>query len=264
MLKNFIKILILITAAVLISGCDKTDIVNVDTSYQEFTVVQGELNADENFTGVTITRTLPLGVSYNINLAEIKDAAVYMRIDSVKVIPLIYSSAGRYVPSYILKPQAGETYELFAEIGDKTIYSITKIPRIPNVTSSSFNASGRFAETKVLPESGFVYGALWYANYGSSGSAPDFYSIESYSGFGTKSIVVRTQTLPNEYPGQNLFVRVYAFDKEYLPYFQTKSGSEPISDSFTQSSSKIDWNVRGDHVIGMFIGINKTDLIRVN
>ena len=262
--KKYFKILIALAAAVIINGCDKTDVVNVDTSYQEYAVVQGELYADENFNGITITRTLPLGVSYSISLAEIRNAVAYMRINGVKIIPLLYSSAGRYLPKNTLKPQAGDTYELFAEIGDKTIYSTTKIPHVPNITSASFNTSGRYIETKVMPESGFVYGALWYASEGSTGKAPDFYSIESAAGTGAASIVVRTQMLPYEYPAHNMAVRVYAFDKEYLPYFQTKSGNEPISDSFTQSSSKINWNVRGDHVIGMFIGINKTDLIGVN
>lgn len=253
-----------VLTAVMVLGCDKTDIVNVDTSYQEYTVVRGELYADENFSGVTITRTLPLGVSYNIKLAEIKNAVVYMRIDSVKIIPLLYAYNGLYKPKYTLKPQAGETYEFFAEIGEKTIYSITRIPHIPNIASATFNTAGRYIESKVRPENGFVYGALWYAAGGGAGSAPDFYSIASEPGSGAATVVVRTQMLPYEYSTYNLGVKVYAFDKEYLPYFQTKSGSEPISNSFTQSSSKIDWNVRGDHVIGMFMGINKTEMISVN
>ena len=66
--------------------------------------------------------------------------------------------------------------------------------------------------------------------------------------------------MPEEYLNttaqERLGVEIYAWDKSYKKYFETKDNNKPIDDIFSQSGGSINWNVTGNNVIGMFIGFS--------
>ena len=120
------------------TSCENEELLSVDSAYKELLVVQSEIIPGSIFPGVRLTKTLPLGIPYDINLSEIKDATIYIRIDSIKIIPLHYTAEGLYKPLYDLPVSSGEYYELFGERGDQTFYAKTKIPYQPNLENVFF------------------------------------------------------------------------------------------------------------------------------
>src|SRR4030042_3887703 len=87
-------VLILIT----ISGCENEEILTPQFEYEEYIVVQAEIQANKYFPAVRFTKTLPLGVPYRIEDAELKNVTAYLKRNGVQIIPLIYTSQGLYKP----------------------------------------------------------------------------------------------------------------------------------------------------------------------
>ena len=120
--------------------------------------------------GVSITKTLPPGIEYNILNAELKDVTAYLKIDDIKIIPLHYTSNGLYKPLYELQIKSGSKYELFGERGDQRFYASTVVPFAPVVVSSSYNVHTYSIDAKVSSKPTEVYGAVWvignYHGYG--------------------------------------------------------------------------------------------------
>ena len=83
----------------------------------------------------------------------------------------------------------------------------------------------------------------------------------------TGGVYVRTIDIPElyltPYYSSRLYIRVYAYDEQYLDYFSTQNAHNPIENIFAQSGGNIIWNVQGD-AIGLFIGVAKGNLIRAN
>src|ERR1039458_1700059 len=97
-----IKYLFIIPFVFILVSCEKTQIVESDVPNQNYIVVNSELDAESLFKGVIFTKTLPLGVPYDIKEAELKDVTAYIKINGVQVIPLHYLHDGVYVPLYEL------------------------------------------------------------------------------------------------------------------------------------------------------------------
>ncbi len=239
--------------------CESEEIVSTELEYEEYSVVQAELVPGKYFPGVRFTRTLPLGVPYNIKDAELKNITAYIRINRIQIIPLHYNFDGLYKPLYDFYINEGDTYELFAEQDEKFIYSITKIPFKPEISSTNYDRNDfyLYAETKVNPDE--VYAALWVITAGNAIRAEDFFSVSSpinqYS-----PVRVRTSPIPEEYHSGAYSglrnIQVYAFDKSYKNYFYTRNSSQQHNDPFIQGTGgAVEWNVQGDKVIGLFIGV---------
>ena len=75
---------------ILFHGCENIDVVQTKIEYKEKIVVSAELVAESLFSGVTFTRTLPVGEPYDIRKAEIVNVNSYLRINFVKIVPLHY------------------------------------------------------------------------------------------------------------------------------------------------------------------------------
>jgi len=264
---KFIFVLISLVFISLVSGCESEEIVNVDLVYEEYTVVQAELIPGKHFPGVRFTRTLPLGVPYNIKDAEIKNITAYLRLNGVQVIPINYTDDGLYKPLYNFYINEGDTYELFAEQDDKFIYSITKIPLKPEVNSPNYDRNDYHLYADVNVKSNEVYAALWIVTTGNAIQAEDFFSVSS-SGSQNSIVRVRTSPLPEEYVSGiylgNRMIQVYALDKSYKDYFYTRNSGQQLNDPFIQGTGGVvEWNVKGDKVIGLFIGVTPGDIIEV-
>ncbi len=266
-MKDLLKIYVILFF-ILLSGCKVEEIVDPGEIYEAYTVIQAEVQAGENFPAVRFTKTLPLGVSYDIKNSELKNVTAYIRKNEVQVIPLIYDIDGLYRPKYSFSVAEGEIYELFAKTEGKFIYAKTIIPYKPEVISAEYNASDYYLDADVSTKSGEVYGALWIITTSPLEKAGDFFSITEDSYNSVTKIIVRTSSIPEKYRTQFYSnyrnIQVFAFDKSFRDYFYTKSLSQEINDPFIQGGGNVQWNVQGDKVIGMFIGITPGDIIKVN
>ena len=254
-----IRISILILLAVLFSSCENSTDVSIDLPYHEYTVIDAQLIAYHVFEGVTITHTLPMGVQYNIQEAEIKNAIAYMVENGIRIIPLHYTSNGIYKPENDITIKAHSRYELYATLDDKSIYSETVVPDIPDIISvSDIDNNYLSAEVQAKPDE--AYGAAWIISESGNSlvKANDFFSIEIPDHY-PSDVIVRTQDIPPPYNNPsysgNLYIQVYAFDKAYKDYFITKTNSNPVNNTFTSGGGSVIWNIYGDNTIGLFIGL---------
>lgn len=268
------KVLYIICISILISliGCENVSVVNPDLNYKEYIVVRAELVAGEDFTGVKLTRTQPLNQQYDSSSAAItSNVTAYLKVNGVQVIPLHHAGNGIYLASARMPIISGYTYELFAEVGNTGIYSFTRIPQKPTVVSAQVVNDSIF-QANVQSETNAVYGAVWEIYNGSVGqvidSAPDFKEIvQNTDVYKTEPIPVNTLALPTQYRSGNYsnlwYVRVYAYDTAYLKFFRTRNNNQPVSDVFSQGGDQVIWNVTGNNVIGMFIGVAKGNFVKV-
>ncbi len=252
-----------------LSGCENEELLNPELIYKEQVVVHCQILPENSFPGVSLTRTLPLDVIFDIDLAEIKDAEMYLRVDGFNVIPLHYTENGMYMPLYDFTPNENEYYELFGQWNGYSFYAKTKVPVEPTVNSVNINLGDYYSEANVSTFPDEVYAALWAVDKGTFETAPDFYNVsvpEEYSV--NSSIVVRTASYPAEYQSSDYngrrYIRVYSFDSSFDDYFNTKIHNKEINNPYVQGSGNTIWNIEGNDVIGMFIGMNESYYLPVN
>ena len=261
MMKYF-KYLNIILILLAVTGCDNTTDVEIQVPYVSYYLIDGHLTNNVDFDGLTIKSTLPIDQPYSDSLAEYNDAIVYLTVNGIRIIPLSNVGNGKYAARYPFKPSAGETYELHGSIGDKTFYCKTVIPEIPSVNNVVYDYQSRYYMiADVIPNDNEVYGAAWIVG-DSLKQSSDFYSITSIL---TGDVVkVRTEIVPTNLRTTSLFfktwIQVYSFDPAFLDYYSTKDRSKPI-DNLTLQGGTVKWNVTGDHIFGLFIGMAKTNLI---
>ena len=251
----------------LVTSCKVEDIVDAEDVYVGYTVVQAEIQPDKFFPPVRFTKTLPLSIAYDIKKSELKNVTAYIKRNGVQVIPLNYTVDGLYKPKYDFNVEQGETYELFAETEGKYIYAETIIPNRPDVNSTNYDRIDFYLEANINTKENEVYGAIWIAAGAFPAQSEDFYSISNSTYIPGTNIVVRTPALPEKYkiPGYsgNIFIQVYAFDSAFKDYFYSRSSGQEVNDPFIQNGGAISGNVKGDKVIGMFIGVTPGELINV-
>ena len=266
-MRNILYTLILFST-LLLFNCESEEILNPVAVHIEHTVVQAEIKPGKVFPAVRFTKTLPLGVPYNIKQAELKNVTAYLLKNEVQVIPLHYTSDGLYKPLYEFYVEEGETYELIAERDGIYIYGKTIVPFIPNVTKTSYNAGEFYFDADVSSRLNEVYGALWIISGNPSARANDYYSITSPASSVNTDIFVRTSSIPEKYRSPTYpdkkYIQVVAFDVSFRKYFYSRTSGQQVSDPYIQGGGAVEWNVQGDKVIGMFIGISAGEIIEVN
>lgn len=242
----------------MLQACLTTDVVEIELPFEEYVVVQGTLEKDSLFSGVRITKTLSLNTPYDITNAEIKNAKSYLLINNTVTIPLHYTSNGIYKPLYPHEVREGARYEFFADIDGIQIYGSTNIPDAVHVVSSELDKNG-FIRNKIRPNPAYVYGALWEVY---NTQSDDFHSIVPDETTSDSVIIVRTQTIPENYQQNRVYSRIYVFDKFYRKYFQSKGSNS--SDSLFSSVATPSWNIKSSNgrAIGLFIGLFRSQLIK--
>jgi hypothetical protein len=264
-----LKIILLFLSSFLLSNCEDISVVDNNIQYVEYTVVRSELKANTKFEGVQITRTLPLDEAYNINKAEIKNALVFLKINGVQIVPLHFTGEGIYKPLYndlFINP--GYTYELIGNIGNKSIYGITRVPEAPNVQNVSLQ-SDKYLTANVTLRADEVYGAVWVIindpNQAPETSDNFFSVVPTVFKPSDRTVAVRTTEIPENlrtvFLRNSTYIRVTAFDKAYLDYFKTSNNDQPSDNAFVSGGGPVGWNVQGEKVIGMFIGKTEGSLI---
>jgi len=261
-----IKYLFIIPFVFIFVSCEKTQIVESDVPYHNYIVVNSKLEAESLFTGVTFTKSLPIGIPYDIKATELKDVSAYIMINGVQVIPLHYLQDGVYMPLYEFLIQPGNTYELFAEWEGTIIYSITKVPFAPEINNVSFNAGGNNLQANIKAHAGEVYGAIWVIGSGIA-KASTFPNL-SIPDTGATTINVITSGVPDQYIGSNYNgmrnIQVFSYDRQYTAYYNSMKVNVPLGNAFLQNGGTTGWNVLGNNVIGMFIGVGKGITKNVN
>lgn len=261
-MKLKITIISLFIIAILV-GCEDSSVVEVQSTDTDFIGVQAELIGGEIFEGVTIRKPLPFTQNYSAASAALTDVIAYIKVDSVQVIPLHHASDGLYKPLYDVEIKIGSTYELFARIGDRKFYSITTVPSAPVINKANIQSDNYFTVT-ITSKPGIVYGATWAIRLDSSyAKADDFYEIVKDNS--NTFISIRTKTIPDNLipyvSNYSRYVQVYAFDRPFLDYFNTKGNNQPIDDYFSQGGGPVSWNVYGDGVFGLFIGVAASEYV---
>lgn len=262
-MKNRIIITSLIIAAALFTACEQTTTVDVEIPTNVYTVVESELVADSLFTGVRFTKTLPLEVDYDIELAELKNVTAYLKVDGTQVIPLHYDMEGIYKPLYEYVIEPGRTYELIAEYEDKLIYAKTTVPEEPDVVRATYHDEF-YLTAEVKTKQHEVYGAAWVI---SGKISSEFHSITEAVNK-TVPELVTARTIPITADLRSAAFRagtrliVYAFDEQFYDYFRSKDNHQFIEDGISQGGGLVTWNAFGENVIGVFIGIAESELIR--
>jgi hypothetical protein len=261
--------IILFLCLIFFIGCENEELLNPELIYKEQVVVHCQISPENNFPGVSLTRTLPLDVTFDINLAEIKDATLYLRIDGYQIIPLHYTEDGMYKPLYEFSANENAYFELFGQWNEYSFYAKTKIPIEPIVNSVNINLNEYYSEADITVFRDEVYAALWAVDIGTFETATDFYNVSKPEENSlNNSIGVRSASYPIEYQSSTYngrrYIRVYSFDSSFDDYFKTKIQNEEINNPYVQGSGNTIWNIEGEDVIGMFIGINKSDYILVN
>ena len=179
-----------------------------------------------------------------------------------------YVEKGLYKPRYEFYVEEGEIYELIAERDGKYIYGKTIVPFKPNVISTNYNTGSFNFDADIISKINEVYGALWIIPGNPSARADDYYTITSPVTLSNTNIVVRTSSIPEVYRSpsysDNRYIQVYAFDVSFRKYFYSRTSGQQVTDPFIQGGGAVEWNVQGDKVIGMFIGIAPGDIIKVN
>jgi hypothetical protein len=266
-MKTFLNISLTFFILVL-AACESEEILSPEEVFVEYTVVQAEIQPNKNFPAVRITKTLPLGVPYDIENAELKNVTAYLVKNEVQVIPLLYTLDGLYKPRYEFYVQEGETYELYAERDGKFIYGRTTVPYKPEVTAVNYNTSDYFLNADISTKFDEVYGALWIISGYPPANADDFYSVTLPSTSTNSMAAVRTSSIPEEYRtpaySESRYIQVFSFDKSFRDYFYSRTSGQEITDPYIQGGGKVEWNMQGDKVIGMFIGVTPGDIIKVD
>jgi len=261
------KRIIYLLVSLFFISCENSEEVELQIADDEYIVVQAILPENEIFQGVSITKTLPLNEPYDIKKAEITDAEVYLKINGVQIIPLHYESDGIYKPKYQIRIKPKSVYKLFAEVNGKKIYSISQIPQNPEVVSVGYTDS-KYLTASIRTKVNESYGAIWVIQSSVTSilaQSEDFFSVEAGNDV-DQLINVRTQEIPSKYANSSfediLYIKVYSFDKSYLEFFKSKNNNRAITNVFSQGSGSVAWNVYGEKVIGLFIGMNEGILIK--
>jgi hypothetical protein len=264
------KIIIVLFSIILFGACEKIDIIETNINYIEKIVVRADLVGGKVFEGITFTKTLPLTETYTIEKAELKEVTAYLKINNAQVIPLHYNQEGIYLPLYELTIDTSTVYELYAEYDGKSIYSRTRVPQTPKIIYAE--TTNNFLAADVVYNEGEVYGSAWIILTGGTNDysikAQDYHSIVGASSFNAAKAFTRTMDIPEQYRTplyySRTYIQVFAFDEMYKEFFKTKNNNEPIKDTFAQGGGPINWNVFGENVIGLFIGLTEGQIIRVD
>jgi hypothetical protein len=155
-------------------------------------------------------------------------------------------------------------FMVFGNVEGKSVYAKTII------RGCNFNAArNRLYQTSVTPLEREAYGAKCLIYAPGSGDTVDaaaqFFSIvEPPESNPTGPMAIRTSVIPDLYLSpaylDRTYMEIYSFDKAYLKYYNSRGNQQVINNTFIQGGASVVWNVFGDDVIGLFIGMAKSKI----
>lgn len=264
-MKNCETIILMILFSLFLLSCENISDIDQRLEHEELFVVSSQISGGDINPEVSFTKSLPLNTEFDISKAELKDITAYIKVDDGRIFPLEYIKDGIYKPKSELEIISSKRYELFALANETRIYGTTVAPSVPELIEAKLTR--HHISCEIMPEKDVVYSCI-YVLYNSNyiGESQiffrerDFFSVEGPFDENAGSILIRTGTIPQEYQERSsdyqLGVEIYAWDKSYKKYFETKGNNKAIDDVFSQGGGAINWNVSGENVIGMFIGFS--------
>jgi hypothetical protein len=264
----------------LLGGCE--DIASADDiPYVERIVVRGKLEVWKPVDSILLTRTLPLGVSYDPADAAITDADATITADGV-THRLLHIGAGFYhAPDLIVQP--GRSYTLNVSSNGKKVTATTLAPlplSIDTLTVEKAKVNTYYGLDYVLvptvvfrPRGQQVYLLSYTVEGRRTTNAFPLQSdqhIVRASDTGTDGRIHLRGEVPEYSPFGDIdtlltvTARLHAFDYPFYDYYQTTRNGGGNDDIFLFSFSggnTIRWNVSGDG-FGMFIATWSADFVQ--
>jgi hypothetical protein len=265
---SFSILLIIITV---LTSCEKISDAVLPAANEDLIVVEGWLNADKDFKGLRITHPVSLNQNYNATSATVTDIDAYIRVNGIHIYPLHLFPDGYYRPLYGLIVRTDSLYELLGNWNGSQFYARTIIPKKPQISGVTYiqdnSNNTSHIEVKISADTNKVYGAKWVILYTDTSS--QFNNIVEYqTGVTDNTVIAKTTDLPAKYLSTNYnlstYVIVSEFDPQYIDYFNTKQNNQISGNPFTQANGSVNWNVKGEKAIGLFIGVNTSPPFNVS
>jgi len=266
-----LKFLLLLVVFVLpvFTGCEQV----VDEEafpYEMKLVIRGLIEDGQQIKDIYVGRTLPVAVPFRGDFANLSDAIVSIKVDTLRYI-LKHTKDGLYSAPATVRARAGKTYEILVSWENLSAGAITTIPDAGSIGGvymvNSKNDTGktiRVMSAEITPRGSETYAITWlsYTQTGQIYAEDTRYNtvMKKLPNSNSLTLQVLSAEIPASYASrpQDLGVGVYVYDEAFYDYFKTK-GSSKLSDAvFGQPSTSVKWNVQGDG-IGMFIGRSKTN-----
>ncbi len=238
--------------------------------YEMKLVIRGLIEDGQQIKDIYVGRTLPVAVPFRGDFANLSDAIVSIKVDTLRYI-LKHTKDGLYSAPATVRARAGKTYEILVSWENLSAGAITTIPDAGSIGGvymvNSKNDTGktiRVMSAEITPRGSETYAITWlsYTQTGQIYAEDTRYNtvMKKLPNSNSLTLQVLSAEIPASYASrpQDLGVGVYVYDEAFYDYFKTK-GSSKLSDAvFGQPSTSVKWNVQGDG-IGMFIGRSKTN-----
>lgn len=261
-------LLVVLVSLPLLSGCEQV----VDEEafpYEMKLVIRGLIEDGQPIKDIYIGRTLPVAVPFRGDFANLTNAIVSIKVDTLRYI-LKHSRDGLYSAPANVRAKAGKTYELLVSWENLSAGAVTTIPEAGTIGGvyllNSINDTGKSVKVmsaEITPRGDETYAATWlsYTQTGQIYTEDNKYNtvVKKLPNTTVLTLIVQSGEVPTAYASrpQDLGVGIYVYDAAFYDYFKTK-GSSKLSDAvFGQPSTSVRWNVQGDG-IGMFVGRSKT------
>jgi hypothetical protein len=247
-------------------GCEQTSTTE-DIPYKTVLVIRGLVEEGKVIKDIYVGKTFPVGLKYNADFTNVKDATVLLQVDDDVIYTLRHTGNGLYTTNNMIA-RRGNKYTLIVQWGDKTAYGQTSVPQKGSFQSTSINTKQEdgqqmfFLEGRITTYSSEAYGAAWVV-LGSGNSVTDESKEFGNILRGTRGgelIIVPTASIPRNFisGSSNIGIHFYIYDGAFYDYYLTQNSNQ-ISDAiFGQPTAAVKWNVTGD-AIGMFVA--RTDTV---
>ncbi|MBN8544939.1 MAG: DUF4249 family protein [Ignavibacteria bacterium] len=259
---------VLIFAGVFLSGCEQV-VGEEEFPYEMKLVIRGLLEDGQDIKDIYIGRTLPVAVPFRGDFANLTNAVVSIKVDTLRYI-LKHTRDGLYSAPNGVKARAGKTYELLVSWESLSAGAVTKIPEAGTIGGvfllNSVNDTGKSIKVMsadITPRGDEAYAVTWLAftQTGQIYTEDNKYNVvvKRLPNVNTTTIQAQSAEITPSYLArpQDLGVGIYVYDGSFYDYYKTK-GSSKLSDAvFGQPSTSVRWNILGDG-IGMFVGRSKT------
>lgn len=265
---RYFVLIILLVFGVLLSGCEQV-VGEEEFPYEMKLVIRGLLEDGQDIKDIYIGRTLPVAVPFRGDFANLTNAVVSIKVDTLRYI-LKHTKDGLYSAPAGVKARAGKTYELLVSWESLSAGAITKIPEAGTIGGvfllNSVNDTGKSIKVMsadITPRGDEAYAITWLAftQTGQIYTEDNKYNVvvKKLPNVNSATIQAQSAEITPSYLArpQDLGVGIYVYDGSFYDYFKTK-GSSKLSDAvFGQPSTTVRWNILGDG-IGMFVGRSKT------
>jgi hypothetical protein len=256
---NRIGALILTIFLAGLCSCEEITDTN-ELPFEERLVISGVLRPDLDENVVQITKTLPLNVPFDTNIAFLRDASGLVSSEGVDY-PLEYIGYSGYYRIKGIKPAIGNSYRLDVSWKHLHAFAETSVPSPSAVDSVSYKeVRDEFDNDKEYEFT--IWARVPYGESARIGvdipiedtTLPDWFRNSSpyYLHRGSnEQVVVRSRLghfFEQEY--ETFYVGLYTYAPGFYEYAETRY-SDP-DDPFSSSGAPTQWNIQGDGIGGFF------------